>query len=78
MTRNLISLVTLDANGYRYSAENGVLNVMKGAMVLMKGSRQRSLYFLQGTTVIGLGAICTTSAVYTTSADIDSTKLWHM
>jgi len=45
---------------------------MMGEMVLMKGLRQGSLYFLQGTTVIGSAAVCTTSA------DIDTTKLWHM
>jgi len=28
MTRNLVSLGTLEANGYRYLAENGVLKVM--------------------------------------------------
>ena len=39
MTRNLISLGTLEANGCRYSVENGVLKVTKGAMVLMKGLR---------------------------------------
>jgi len=39
ITRNFISLGTLEANGCRYSAENGVLKVTKGAMVLMKGLR---------------------------------------
>ena len=53
-------------------AENGVLKVTKGAMVLMKGLRQGSLYFLQSTTVTGL------AAVYTKSADVDTTKLLHM
>ena len=42
MTCNLISLGTLEPNGCRYSAEHGVLKVTKGAMVLMKGLRQRS------------------------------------
>jgi len=37
MTHSLISLGTLKANGCRYSAENGVLKVMKRAMVLRKG-----------------------------------------
>jgi len=69
MIRSLISLGTLEANGCRYSAENGVLKVTKGAMVLMKGLRQGSLYFPQGTTISGL------TAVYTTSANIDTKKL---
>jgi len=46
MTRNLIPLGTLEANGCRYSAENGVLKVIEEAMVLMKGLRQGSPYFL--------------------------------
>ena len=41
-------------------------------MVLMKGLRQGSLHFLQGTTVTGSAAVCTTST------DVDTTKLWHM
>jgi len=69
MTHNLISLGTLETNGCRYLAENGVLKVMRGAMVLSKGLRQGSLYFLQGTTVTGSAAVCT---------NVDTMKLWHM
>ena len=36
---NLISLGTLESNGYKYSAEGGVLKISKGALVLMKGDR---------------------------------------
>jgi len=46
MTHNLISLGTVEANGCRYPVENGVLKVMRGAMVLIKGLRQESLYLL--------------------------------
>jgi len=60
IARNLISLGTHEANGCRYSADNGVLKVMKGAMVLMKGLRQGSVYFLQGTFITGSAAVCTT------------------
>jgi len=72
MTRNLISLSTLEANGCTYSVENGVLKMMKVAMVLMKGLMQGSLYILHGTTVTDSVAVCTTSA------GVDTTKLWHM
>jgi len=72
MTRNLISLDTFEANCCRYLAENGVLKVTKGAMVLMKRLRPGSLYFLHGTTVISAAAVCTTSS------NVDITKLWHM
>lgn len=40
-------------------------------MVLMKGLRQGSLYFLQGTRVRGRAAVCTIG-------DVDRTRLWHM
>ena len=72
MTHNIISLGTLEANGCRYLVENGVLKVTKGAMVLMKGLGQGSLYFLQGTTVTRSAVVCTTSV------DVDTMKLWHM
>jgi len=39
MTCNLISLGTLETNGYRITMENGVLKVIQGAMVVMKGLR---------------------------------------
>ena len=68
MTRCLISFGTLETNGCRISMENGVLKVTKGAMVIMKGLRQGSLYILQGTTVTGVAAVGTA----------DDTQLWHM
>ena len=35
--KNLISLGTLDSNGYCYKSIGGVMKVTKGAMVVMKG-----------------------------------------
>ena len=67
MTRNLISLGTHEAKGYRCSAKNGVLKVIKGNMVLMKGFRQGSLYLLQASTVPAI--------VCTTSANVNTTRL---
>jgi len=52
-------LGTLEVNGCRYSDENGVLKVIRGAMMLMKGLRQGSLYLLQGTTVTSSAIVCT-------------------
>ncbi|KAK2992057.1 hypothetical protein RJ640_016987 [Escallonia rubra] len=50
-----------------------VMRIMKGALVVIKGLKQNSLYLLQGSTV-------TRAAATTSSSDIDSdtTKLWHM
>ena len=42
----LISLGTLESNGCKYSIEGGVLKISTGALVLMKGERQGSLYIL--------------------------------
>ena len=37
LKRNLITLSTLDAKGYKYIGEGGVLKISKGALVVMKG-----------------------------------------
>ena len=39
--KNLISLGTLDFNGYCYKFENGLMKVSKGAMVVMNGAKSR-------------------------------------
>ena len=71
LKRNLISLGTLDAQGYKFSAEGGVLKVTKGALVVMKACRSGNLYTLQGSTVTGAAAV-------STSSEADVTRLWHM
>ncbi|KAG8497140.1 hypothetical protein CXB51_008403 [Gossypium anomalum] len=54
LKRNLISLSTLDSKGYKYTAENGVLKISKGSIVVMKGLRKTTkLYVLQDFTVTG-------------------------
>nr|GEU66016.1 retrovirus-related Pol polyprotein from transposon TNT 1-94 [Tanacetum cinerariifolium] len=45
--RNLISLSTLEANGCKYSGEDGVMKVFMGALVLMKAIQSGGLYVLQ-------------------------------
>ncbi|KAK2976251.1 hypothetical protein RJ640_021962 [Escallonia rubra] len=69
----LISLGTLDSNGCSYRAAGGVMRIMKGALVVMKGLKQNSLYLLQGSTVTGAAAAASSSDI-----DSDTTKLWHM
>ena len=53
LKRNLISLGTLDMNGYSYKASGGVMTVVNGSLVIMKGKIDNGLYVLQGSTVIG-------------------------
>ncbi|KAH9671115.1 hypothetical protein KPL70_017228 [Citrus sinensis] len=48
LKRNLISLGMLDKMGCLVKLESGTLKVMKGSMVLMKGSLSNGLYVLQG------------------------------
>ncbi|KAK2970510.1 hypothetical protein RJ640_001715 [Escallonia rubra] len=73
LRKNLIYLGTLDSNGCSYRAAGGVMRIMKGALVVMKGLKQNSLYLLQGSTVTGAAAVASSSDI-----DSDTTKLWHM
>ena len=70
LKKNFISLSTLDAKGYRYSGEDGVLKVSKGMLVVLKGQLSRGIYTLMGTTCIGEVAATTTPMV-----EEDITKL---
>ena len=73
LKKNLISLSTLDAIGYRYSSEGGVLKVSKGTLVVLKGQLLHDIYTLMGITCISEVAAATTPMVVE-----DITKLWHM
>ncbi|KAK2973990.1 hypothetical protein RJ640_022713 [Escallonia rubra] len=70
----LISLGTLDSNSCSYWAADGVMRIMKGALVVMKELKQNSLYFLQGSTI----TIAVAAAASSSNIDYDATKLWHM
>jgi hypothetical protein len=49
MSRNLISLSTLDTKGYKYYAGYDVLKVTIGSLVVMKGDlKYANLYVLRG------------------------------
>jgi len=41
---NLISIDVLEALGHVVSVKNGVLKIIKGSMVMMKGVRRNNLY----------------------------------
>lgn len=70
LKKNLISLGTLESMGCKYTAEGGVLKVLRNALVVMKACRSGRLYILQGSTIIGTAAVSTT--------ELNTTKLWHM
>ena len=73
LKKNLISLGTLDSNGYKFSAEGGVLRVSKGSLIVMNGKKVNTLYILQGSTVTGDVVVSISE-----DPDLDTTRLWHM
>ena len=71
MRKNLISLGTLDGNGFNYKSANGVMKVRKGVMTVMKGQKLVvNIYKLMGTTIVGGAAII--------KLELDNTTLWYM
>ena len=46
LKKNLISLSTLDAKGYKYTDEGGVLKISKGALVKMKGHQKTAMLYV--------------------------------
>jgi hypothetical protein len=74
MSRNLISLITLDVEGFKYSGSGGVLKVSKGSLVCLVGDMNSAkLYVLRGSTLHG--SISTAAA---TDDKPCETNLWHM
>jgi len=71
LKHNLITLGTIESNGCKYSAKCGVLKILKGALVFMKGERLQSLYILQGSTMTGSIGITTPLPIE------DHSRLWH-
>nr|GEW91039.1 hypothetical protein [Tanacetum cinerariifolium] len=71
LKRNLISLSTLEANGCKYSGDDGVMKIFKGPLVLLKAIQSGGLYVLRGTVVYS------TVGVATSKVSLDDSKLWH-
>ena len=58
--KNLISLGTLDFNGYCYKSKNGLIKVSRGVMVVVKGQKvEGNTYKLFGNIIIGGAATIT-------------------
>lgn len=51
--RNLVSVGMLDNNGLNLRIEKGVMKVLKGSKVIMKGIKRNSIYILEEDAVIG-------------------------
>ena len=71
--KNLISLGTLESNDFTIIMHNGILKVVSGALVVMKGIRKNKLYVYQGST---LGS--TIVAISEADKEAKMSKLWHM
>jgi GAG-pre-integrase domain/Integrase core domain len=72
LTKNLISLGSLEDGGCKFQSDGGVLKVLKCTLTLMKAKKVGTLYFLEGTSIVGI-------AVFVNStSDSDNTNLWHM
>ncbi|GAV58366.1 LOW QUALITY PROTEIN: gag_pre-integrs domain-containing protein, partial [Cephalotus follicularis] len=72
LKKNLISLGVLDSHGCKFTSENGIIKVLRSALVIMKGKKIDGLYQLQGNTLLG------TAAVASSDKDANTSRLWHM
>lgn len=64
LKRNLISLSTFDAKGYKHIGEGRILKVSKGVLIVIKGhKRTMNLYVLQDITVTSDAAVTTTTTL---------------
>ena len=79
LKKNLISLGQLDIYGLTHKVERGIMNVMKGSIVVMKTERKNGLFKLLGDTCIhGNGDESIVMAIKSdTTSNKDKTKLWH-
>ena len=73
LEKNLISLGTLESKGFTIIMQNGILKVVSGALVVMKGIKRNNLYLYQGSTAVG-----TTAAVSKADKVVEMSRLWHM
>ena len=72
--KNLIFWGTLDSNGHGCKSEGGVLKVIKGVVVVMKGQKvEENIYKLLRSTIVGR----VNAATKSDSRD-DDALLWHM
>jgi len=53
MKKNIISVGPVKLKWLKVTLENGILKVTKGSLVVMKGIRDKNLYYFKGSTVIG-------------------------
>ncbi|KAL5715795.1 hypothetical protein ACHQM5_017567 [Ranunculus cassubicifolius] len=74
LRKGLISLGVLEAQGYRYVAADGLLQVLWDDKMFLSGERHGNLYFLQGEVISG-GALVSQEV---NEKQLVATQLWHM
>src|SRR5690606_35173111 len=75
ISRNLISMGVLEEKGCEFKAAKGVLKVVKGRTIFMKGLRRQSLYILQAKARISSTHVGETSSVTPEVKKADETQL---
>ena len=60
----------MDSSGYKFTGQNGVLKVSKGALVVMKVEKVENMYRLKGSTQVIEATIVSDKAE-------DGSRLWH-
>ncbi|KAH9697198.1 hypothetical protein KPL71_023512 [Citrus sinensis] len=70
LKRNLISIGMLDQIDCVIKAEKKILKVVKGSIVIMKGTKLNGLYSLNGQTTVGEASVTKNSE--------DKARLWHL
>ncbi|KAL8497416.1 hypothetical protein ACS0TY_020925 [Phlomoides rotata] len=68
LKRNLISLGMLELRGIHFKSNGGILLVRKGSDVVMRGIRKPTLYYLDGSTVLGEASV----------SKQEDPDLWHL
>nr|GEU96356.1 retrovirus-related Pol polyprotein from transposon TNT 1-94 [Tanacetum cinerariifolium] len=74
LKNGLISVGTLESKGFEVRAKDGVMKIIYGVLVVMKGIRKiNNTYYYKGRTVVG-----TVVAVTDGDRNSKAVKLWHM
>ena len=72
LRKNMISVGTLDKQGYNFSGKERQITVSKGALVVMKGKLQHEIYVMLDHSFQG-----TVSVSHSLEQHVDNTELWH-
>ncbi|KAE8719078.1 hypothetical protein F3Y22_tig00109978pilonHSYRG00092 [Hibiscus syriacus] len=75
LMRNLISVGTLESKGLEMRAKDGIMRIISGALVIMKGIRKRNnVYYFLGSIIVETAVV----AASTDEQESEATRLWHM